>query len=66
MTQGDWTIDDSIRNIQHVSWWWPDGIHTRAELAILEPGRRDYDAPCPCGCGEALLCDYTPACHTNR
>ncbi|HEY1700756.1 MAG TPA: hypothetical protein VGG75_13670 [Trebonia sp.] len=47
-----WTFEDTIKDIQHVSWYWPDGIHTRDELRVLEPGRRNYDSPCPCACGE--------------
>ena len=42
--------DKTIHEIAHVGWMWPDGVHDRYELAKLEPGRRDYSAPCPCGC----------------
>lgn len=45
-----WTFEDTIRNVRHISWLFPDGVHSREELRILE--RRDYDAPCPCECGE--------------
>lgn len=38
------TIDEAA----HIGWLYPDGIHTREELRILEPGRRDYESPCPC------------------
>lgn len=51
---GEWTIEDSVRNMQHIGWLYPDGIHHREALRRLEPERRDYDAPCPCGCGEKL------------
>ena len=42
----------TLRQIAHICWLYPDGIHTREELRRLEPDRRDYDKPCPCGCGE--------------
>ena len=44
-----WTYGDTIADIEHVGWHWPDGIHTKAELDVLEPGRRTTlpDA-CPC------------------
>jgi hypothetical protein len=54
MTHGEWTFEDTIRNVKHVSWMWPDGIHTIKELRSLEPGRRDYESPCPCGCGTTV------------
>jgi hypothetical protein len=47
-----WTFEDTIRNMQHTAWLFPDGVHTRDVLRLTEPGRRDYDSPCPCGCGE--------------
>lgn len=43
-----------IKDIQHTRWLYPDGIHTRYELRILEPDSRNYSSPCPCGCGEQL------------
>lgn len=44
----EWATEDTIANITHVGWLYPDGVHTREELRQLEPGRRNYDAPCKC------------------
>ena len=30
----DWTLEDSIQDILRVSYYWPDGIHTREELGM--------------------------------
>lgn len=36
---------ETLADIERVSREWPDGIHSCAELQLLEPGRR----PCTCG-----------------
>ena len=36
---------ETLDEIERVSNEWPDGVHTCAELQVLEPGRR----PCSCG-----------------
>jgi hypothetical protein len=49
MDDQPWTLEDSIADIEHVSYHWPDGVHTREELERLEPGRRPFnDDGCPC------------------
>jgi len=42
MSEQPWTLEDSIAEIRRVSEQWPDGVHTREELEVLEPGRRTW------------------------
>jgi len=58
---------ETLREIARVSWNWPDGIHTREELAETEPGRR-AGRPHPAGYGlcctvndSRCICEYTCA-----
>jgi hypothetical protein len=42
-------MDEEIDNLVHIDWMYPDGVHAREELRLLEPDSRNYDDPCPCG-----------------
>ena len=50
LSREDWwevPDDETLRQVVHIGWMYPDGVHTREQLRVLEPNQRDYDEPCP-------------------
>jgi hypothetical protein len=45
MSNADAAFEATLDNMRRIDAAYPDGVHTCAELQILEPGRR----PCTCG-----------------